>query len=87
MPKYIETQFKQSASVASFVTGTVGLVFSAIGVLASGALISRFKPRARVLAAWNFVVGAISVIGMISYVYLGCDGDQQISNQFLPSGE
>lgn len=73
MPKYIETQYKQSASVSSFVTGTVGLVFSAIGVLVSGVIISKYKPRARVLAAWNVAVGAISVLGMLSYMYLGCD--------------
>lgn len=53
-------------------TGTVALVFSAIGVLTSGVVISKFKPRARYLAMWNVFVGAISVIGMISYAYLGC---------------
>ncbi|CAO1324723.1 unnamed protein product [Diamesa tonsa] len=71
-PKYIETQYKQSASTSSLVTGTVALVFSAIGVLTSGVVISKFKPRARYLAMWNVFVGAISVIGMISYAYLGC---------------
>ncbi|XP_046672749.1 solute carrier organic anion transporter family member 74D-like [Homalodisca vitripennis] len=72
MPKYIETMYKQSASASSFITGTVGLVFSAFGILLSGLVISKYKPRARYLAAWNVVVGAISVIGMISYAFLGC---------------
>jgi len=65
----------------------VGLVFSAVGVLMSGIVISRFKPRARLLAGWNFFVGAISVLGMISYVYLGCDATQSINTNLLPSGE
>ncbi|XP_017774169.1 PREDICTED: solute carrier organic anion transporter family member 5A1-like [Nicrophorus vespilloides] len=72
LPKYIETQYRQSSSASSLITGTAGLVFSAIGVLLSGLTISKFKPKARYLAGWNVVVGAISVLGIISYVYLGC---------------
>ncbi|NEU34499.1 solute carrier organic anion transporter, partial [bacterium LRH843] len=44
LPKYIETMYKQSASFASLITGTVGLVFSAIGILVSGVVITRLKP-------------------------------------------
>lgn len=47
LPKYIETQYRQSASIASLVTGTVGLVFSAFGILLAGLVISKFKPSAR----------------------------------------
>ncbi|GAB0096936.1 Solute carrier organic anion transporter family member [Sergentomyia squamirostris] len=71
-PKYIETQYRQSASVSSLVTGTVALVFSAVGVLLSGIVISKYRPRARYMAAWNVLVGGLSVIGMISYIFLGC---------------
>ncbi|XP_017886610.1 solute carrier organic anion transporter family member 2A1 [Ceratina calcarata] len=82
MPKYIETQYKQSASVSSLITGTVGLVFSAFGILLSGLIISKYKPKARYLAAWNVMVGAISVMGMISYAFLGCSAnDSQITVQ------
>ena len=82
MPKYIETQYKQSASVSSLITGTVGLVFSAFGILLSGLIISKYKPKARYLAAWNVMVGAISVMGMISYAFLGCSAnDNQIAVQ------
>ncbi|XP_014214471.1 solute carrier organic anion transporter family member 2A1-like [Copidosoma floridanum] len=80
MPKYIETQYKQSASVSSLITGTVGLVFSAFGILLSGLVISKYKPKARYLAAWNVMVGAISVLGMISYAFLSCPAnDKQIA--------
>ena len=82
MPKYIETQYKQSASVSSLITGTVGLVFSAFGILLSGLVISKYKPKARYLAAWNVMVGAISVMGMISYAFLGCSAnDNQLAVQ------
>jgi hypothetical protein len=80
MPKYIETQYKQSASVSSLITGTVGLVFSAFGILLSGLVISKYKPKARYLAAWNVMVGAISLLGMVSYAFLGCQAnDNQIA--------
>lgn len=58
------------------ISGTVGLIFSAIGVVLSGIVISRYKPRARILAAWNLFIGVVSVLGMISYMYLGCDGPE-----------
>lgn len=58
--------------VFSLVTGTVALAFSALGVLSSGIVISKFKPRARYLAIWNVFVGILSVLGMIAYSYLGC---------------
>ncbi|XP_023288345.1 solute carrier organic anion transporter family member 2A1-like [Orussus abietinus] len=85
MPKYIETQYRQSASVSSLITGTVGLVFSAFGILLSGLIISKYKPKARYLAAWNVMVGAISVAGMISYAFLGCSAnDSHVA--VLPGG-
>lgn len=77
LPKYIETQYKQSASASSLITGTAGLFFSAIGVLLSGLIVSSYKPRARSLAAWNVLVGAVSVFGIISYAFLGCLDNNQ----------
>lgn len=86
MPKYIETQYRQSASTSSLITGTVGLVFSAFGILISGLVISKYKPRARYLAAWNVFVSVISVLGIISYAFLGCPASDNHGAQ-LPSGE
>lgn len=81
-PKYIETQYKQSASTASLVTGTIALTFSALGVLLAGAVISKYKPSARTLALWNVFCGAATVFGIISYAYLGCtEADKTIINQ------
>ncbi|BES92194.1 Organic anion [Nesidiocoris tenuis] len=77
MPKYIEIMYKTSASEASFVTGTVGLIFSACGILISGLVITKYKPGARPLALWNVVVGAISVVGLLSYAFLGCPTHDQ----------
>lgn len=48
------------------------MVFSAIGVLSSGAIISRYKPKARALAMWNVFVNVVTVLMMISYAFMGC---------------
>ncbi|XP_069675275.1 solute carrier organic anion transporter family member 74D-like [Periplaneta americana] len=72
MPKYMETQFRQSASKSSLITGSVGLICSALGIMASGAVISKFKPRPRYLAAWNVVVESLDVMGHFSYGFLSC---------------
>ncbi|XP_005176679.1 solute carrier organic anion transporter family member 74D [Musca domestica] len=70
--KYIEIQYRQSASTSSMATGTVALVFSAVGVLLSGVVISKFKPSARYLAAWNILVDIVTLTGMIIYIFIGC---------------
>lgn len=56
----------------SFYTGTVAFVFTAIGILSSGLIISKFKPSARKMAAWNVMVGILTTIGYFSYTKLGC---------------
>ncbi|XP_037950487.1 solute carrier organic anion transporter family member 74D-like [Teleopsis dalmanni] len=76
-PKYIEIQYRQSAATSSMVTGTVGLAFSAVGVLLSGFVISRYKPRARYMAAWNVIVGFLTVAGILCYSMIGCPGNEQ----------
>lgn len=70
----------------SSLLGTVGLVFSAIGILISGLIISKYKPGARSLAMWNVIVGTISALGMVSYSYLGCPANDT-QGTILASGE
>lgn len=74
--KYLEIQFRQTASVASLVNGTTGIVAAALGVLLSGAVISKYKPRTRYMAAWNVIVGVISALGFIVYLFIGCPANE-----------
>lgn len=53
----------------------MAFVFSAIGILASGLIISKFKPSARKMAMWNVLVGALTAIGYLSYNLLGCSAN------------
>lgn len=72
MPKYLETQFQISASEANVYTGLVGVACSALGVLVSGAAISKFQPRAQYLAAWNVIVELIDAVGHFAFTFMGC---------------
>ncbi|XP_017090680.2 solute carrier organic anion transporter family member 74D [Drosophila bipectinata] len=84
-PKYMEIQYRQSASLANMATGTWALGFSAAGVLISGYVITKYKPSARAMAAWNFVVDYLTVAGIILYVLIGCEeGDRANSLSILP---
>lgn len=38
---------------------------------------SKYKPSARYMAAWNVVVGVGTVIGMIVYIFLGCADNEK----------
>lgn len=58
-----------------FIIGAVGLIFTAMGVMISGAVISKTKPRPRVLAAWNVFVEMLDVIGQISFAFIGCPAE------------
>ena len=55
----------------------MALAFSAIGILLSGMVISKYKPRARYMAAWNVLTGVISVLGILSYTMLGCPANEK----------
>ena len=48
------------------------MVFSAIGILAAGLVITKYKPKARSLALWNVFVGFLAVFGILVYTQLGC---------------
>ncbi|XP_068145560.1 solute carrier organic anion transporter family member 74D-like [Drosophila tropicalis] len=82
-PKYIEVQYRQSAAVATMATGTVALGFSAAGVLLSGYVLSKYKPSARFLAAWNATVDFLTVAGMVGYVFIACEGSDNVTNMTI----
>lgn len=61
-------------------------MFTAIGILASGLIISKFKPSARKMAAWNVLVGLLTTIGYLSYNFLGCSAnDNAVAMNFAPT--
>ncbi|XP_065222460.1 solute carrier organic anion transporter family member 74D-like [Planococcus citri] len=72
MPKYMESQFRLSASKSNFLTGTVGILSNALGIMTAGLVISKLKPSPRFLAGWNVFVEFLDCIGHASYSWLSC---------------
>jgi hypothetical protein len=59
--KYLESQFRQSASNASIVSGTTGFMSKLVGVLVGGLLITMCRPGPRTLTTYIFIVELTSV--------------------------
>ncbi|XP_052860263.1 solute carrier organic anion transporter family member 74D-like [Anopheles cruzii] len=70
--KYIEIQYRLTPSQANMVTGSVSLVFSALGILIAGWVIQKVRPTSRQLAGWNIVTSILSASAIVSYAWFGC---------------
>ncbi|XP_055947690.1 solute carrier organic anion transporter family member 74D-like isoform X2 [Argiope bruennichi] len=73
MPKFMESQYQQSASEASLFSGATGILSMLLGVLLGGFLIKKFKPRPRYLTGYMVLVEIFSVFGLFVSIFLGCD--------------
>lgn len=49
------------------------MAFTGIGLIGAGIFITKFKPTARRMAAWNVFGGAITAIAFVIYLFLGCN--------------
>lgn len=84
-PKYIESQFRQSASRAGLVSGTTGFMAKILGVLLGGFTITLFRPGPRTLTTYIFLVELTSVFTLLyastimgpQYLYPQTQLDQQ----------
>ena len=70
-PKYLEYHFRQKASKSglSSMGTSIGTAF---GVALGGAVISKYKFRARTLAAWSVFIGCVGILAMIIFGFLAC---------------
>ncbi|KAK7091377.1 solute carrier organic anion transporter family member 5A1-like [Littorina saxatilis] len=83
LPKYIETQFGTSTSVANLFTGGIGIPGAVIGILIGGYLLKRFQLKPK--GALQFVLGLnfLAVMGFVIFFFMGCD-NQRIAGATLP---
>jgi len=72
IPKYIEYQFRIRASRSSGLAGSAGTAAKAIGLIISGYIVGRFKFSARVLSAWNVILGFFYFGVLIIFSIVGC---------------
>ena len=70
--KYVESQFGQSSSNATFFTGTTAILPMAIGIILGGVIISVFKPRPKYLVIYIFIVGLFPSMGILTGMFISC---------------
>lgn len=71
--KYIESQYRQSSSTASLITGAASFVPSAIGIILGGATLSYLKPRPRYVFILVFLCEAVLIFSYTSGFIYGCN--------------
>ncbi|XP_022238152.1 solute carrier organic anion transporter family member 4C1-like [Limulus polyphemus] len=72
LPRYLENQFRKSASSASFYTGTLTMFTMVVGNAGGGAVIKKVKPRPRYLTGYLVAVRIITLGGLLASMFLGC---------------
>ncbi|XP_054156342.1 solute carrier organic anion transporter family member 74D-like [Oppia nitens] len=70
--KYIESQYRQSSSSASFITGTISILPMCVGIILGGSGISWIKPRVRNLMIYMFIVELVFNGGIFAGMFMGC---------------
>lgn len=75
-PKYIELQYRQSASSASFFTGAASVAPMVIGTMAGGLIIQNCRPNARSIAVFVIAVEFLSALAIFGGMFLPCPTPQ-----------
>ena len=70
-PKYLEYHFRQKASKSSY-SNLGGSIGTGLGIFIGGAVIFRFKFRAKVLAGWSVFTGVVGVLAVVSFSFMAC---------------
>ncbi|XP_060076397.1 solute carrier organic anion transporter family member 5A1-like [Ylistrum balloti] len=73
LPKYLETQFGTSKSVANLFTGGIGIPGAVVGILVGGFILKRFQLRPKGAVQLALVLDILAFIGFISFFILGCE--------------
>ncbi|KAG8187156.1 hypothetical protein JTE90_020033 [Oedothorax gibbosus] len=72
LPKYMEMQFRQSASKANLYSGPAGLVGMQVGILFGGIALRKFKPRPRMMTGGIVVAESFSFFALIICMIITC---------------
>ncbi|XP_076046946.1 solute carrier organic anion transporter family member 74D-like isoform X2 [Oratosquilla oratoria] len=71
-PKYLENQFRKSASEANFYTGLASLMASILGLGASGAILRWLRPGPRFVSGYAIFLTLFSTASMVLLMFIGC---------------
>ncbi|XP_054713238.1 solute carrier organic anion transporter family member 74D-like [Uloborus diversus] len=72
LPKYLESQFQLTATMANMISGIAGILVMGVGIFASGTFMRKFKPSARFVARWIAISALLYAIGMMILMIFGC---------------
>ena len=72
LPKYLEYQFRITASDASFLSGIAGILVMGLGIFSSGLYMRKFNPNPKCISRWISIATLLYVCGMIALMFLGC---------------
>ncbi|XP_071040467.1 solute carrier organic anion transporter family member 74D isoform X2 [Parasteatoda tepidariorum] len=82
MPKYLEMQFKQTASMANLLSGPVVIVLMMVGIMSGGYGISKFRPRARKLTGGIVVTQILTIASFIACMLIMCPSTEMSGTVF-----
>ncbi|XP_071533825.1 solute carrier organic anion transporter family member 74D-like isoform X2 [Panulirus ornatus] len=71
-PKYLENQFRKSATEANYYTGMASLLVSVIGAIVSGSIMRWVRPGPRFVTGYNVFVTFVSCFGFLGLMFVGC---------------
>ncbi|XP_035208490.1 solute carrier organic anion transporter family member 74D-like [Stegodyphus dumicola] len=72
LPKYLESQFQLTATMANMISGIAGILVMGVGIFASGTFMRKFKPNARFVARWIALSALLYAVGMMILMIFGC---------------
>lgn len=75
-PKYVENQYRVSASKASLFTGPTKVLAMMVGLFLGGMIIRFWKPRARTIGLLGAFADFINISFLFAGIFLGCSGWQ-----------
>ncbi|XP_050389881.1 solute carrier organic anion transporter family member 5A1 [Patella vulgata] len=83
LPKYIETQFGTSTSVANLFTGGIGIPGAVVGILIGGYILKRFQLRPKGAIQLALALNVLALFGFTFFFFLGCE-NLKIAGATLP---
>lgn len=85
-PRYTQHHFMQTASRASFFTGSTLLFSNIIGTLAGAIFVHKWQPRPRVVAWHSVVATLLAVVGVSALMVMDCGTLQYTSTTGQETG-
>ncbi|KAG7172322.1 Solute carrier organic anion transporter family member 74D-like 2 [Homarus americanus] len=71
-PKYLENQFRKSATEANYYTGMASFSSVVLGTGVGGAVLRWIRPKPRFVAGYNIFVTLFLTAGFIVLMFIGC---------------